>query len=239
MSVLLDQKLDELSDQELWEKSRLLVSNRELRRITPGPWNRRLDIIFSVASLLLGGLLSIVLTGFVVKMQRGNSFVESSQESPVKVAENSDSPFKILQATVEKVSGSEYSRLTGRTTNRAIVATVPEVKLVNTSSQTITSFVLVVRDPQFRASRGIVQRKVSIEPGETYLVKREDFIRLEKETVTETNQPTRQVPVQPNVASEDYWLRFEGPLDDVFVTVGRVTFSDGKRWLIHEEGDVK
>lgn len=239
MSAMLDQKLDELSDEELWEKSRLLVSNRELRRITPGPWNRRLDIIFSVASLLLGGLLSIVFTGLVVKMQRGNSFVESSQESPVKVAGNSDCPFKILRATVKKVSGSEYSRLTGRTTNQAIVATVPEVKLINTSSQTITSFVLVVRDPQFRASRGFVQQKVSIEPGETYLVKREHFISVEEETVAEANQPTRQVPVQLNVASDKYWLRFEGPLNDVFVTVGRVTFSDGASWLIHEEGVVK
>ena len=166
-------------------------------------------------------------------------FVESSPELPLKIAGNNDCPFRILQATVKKVSGSEFSRLTGRTTNQATVSTVPEVKLVNTSQQTITSFLLVVRDPQSRTSRGFVQQKVSIGPGETYLVKRDHFVNPERQTIAATNQPARQTVAQPGLASDKYWLQFDGALDEVFVTVGKVTFSDGATWLIQEGGDVK
>ncbi len=68
MSPMLDKKLDELSDEELWQESRLLVSNRRWKEITPRPWERRLDIILSIASLLFGVLLSVFLTALISKL---------------------------------------------------------------------------------------------------------------------------------------------------------------------------
>lgn len=166
-------------------------------------------------------------------------FVENSPELPLKVAGNENCPFRIIQATVKEISGSDFSRLTGRTTDQVTVASVPEVRLVNTSEQTITEFILLVRDPQSRASRGFVQQKISIGPGETYLVKREHFVAPEKQTIARANEPVRHILSQPNLESEKYWLQFATPPSEMFVTVGQLTFSNGTTWMIREEGDVR
>lgn len=165
--------------------------------------------------------------------------IASSPELPLKVAGNENCPFRIIQATVKEVSGSDFSRLTGRTTDQVTVTSVPEVRLVNTSEQTITEFILVVRDPQSRASRGFVQQKISISPGETYLVKREHFVAPEKQTIAQANEPVRQILSQPNLESEKYWLQFATLPSGMFVTVGQITFSNGATWMIREGGDVK
>jgi len=167
------------------------------------------------------------------------TLIESSRELPLKVAGNESCPFRIVQATVKEISGPDFSRLTGRTTDQATVATVPEVTLVNTSQETITGFVLVVRDPQSRSSRGFVQQKVSIGPGANYVVKRDHFVAPEKQTIAKANDPVRQVLSQPTLESEKYWLQFPTPPFQLFVTIGQVTFSNGATWMVQEGGDVK
>jgi hypothetical protein len=163
--------------------------------------------------------------------------VESSPNLPLKVAANEDCPFRIVNASVKQVSGSDFSQLTEKTTNLSVVTSVPELTLVNTSAQTITSFILVIRDPQSRSTRGFVQQKVSIAPGTTYSVKREQFFKFDKQTVAESGQPARQIVAQPRADSEEYWLQFSST--DMFVTVGKVTFQDGSSWMIKEGGEVK
>lgn len=165
--------------------------------------------------------------------------VENSPELPIKVAGNDNCPFRIIEATVKEMSGPDFSRLTGKATNQSVVVSVPQVKLINTSPQTVTSFVLVVRDPQSRTSRGFVQRKVSIRSGAVYLIERTHFVAPETETVATSDMPVRQIKSQPTLASDKYWLQFEGPIDQTFVTIGRVEFADGSVWKLQEGGDVK
>src|SRR5947209_6646899 len=146
--------------------------------------------------------------------------VESSSDIPFNVVENDDSPFKIIEAKVKEISGPEFTKLTGKTTSLSIVSSVPEVKLVNTSGKTITSFFIVVRNAKTRSVRGFIQSKVSVAPGQSYTVKREDFARPEKVTVSDKNG-VRQTWVQPKFDSEKYWLDFEKS-HDVFVSVAQV-----------------
>lgn len=165
--------------------------------------------------------------------------VEASPDLPLRVAGNEKCPFRIIQANVKEISGADFSKLTSRVTDRTVVASVPEVRLINTSGQTITGFVLVIRDPQSRASRGFVQQKVSIRPGENYLVKRDHFVTPEKQTVAQADEPIRRVLSQPTLESEKYWLDLVATPSEMFVTVGQVTFSNGETWMIQEGGEVK
>ncbi|HEY5885138.1 MAG TPA: hypothetical protein VIT88_10650 [Pyrinomonadaceae bacterium] len=165
--------------------------------------------------------------------------VERSPNLPLRVAGNEDCPFRIMAASVKQVSGSDFSQLTGRTTDLPVVTSVPEITLANTSGQAIISFVLVIRDPPSRSTRGFVQEKVSIAPGTIYSVKREHFFKFERQAIADSNQPARQIVVQPRADSEDYWLQFPAGSTDVFVTVGKVTFQDGSSWMIKEGGEVK
>ena len=159
--------------------------------------------------------------------------VESSQELPLGVARNDDCPLRIVQATVKEISGSDFSRLTGRTTELATVSSVPEVRLVNASGETITGFVLAIRDPQSRRTRGFVQEKISVASGETYIVKRQHFVEPEKATIASENGQVQHTVVLPGMDSEKYWLQFAGRAD-VFVTIGKVTFSSGRSWIVKE-----
>ncbi|HBB95576.1 MAG TPA: hypothetical protein DC054_09305 [Blastocatellia bacterium] len=164
-------------------------------------------------------------------------FVENSSDLPMRVAGNDDCPLRIMRAAMKEISGPDFSRLTGRTTDRVTVSSVPEVSLVNTSGETITGFILVVRDPQSRTTRGFVQEKVSVDPGSEYLVKREHF--LEPERVTFANeQGVVSATKLPGLDSEKYWLGFAEP-SDIFLTVGRVTFKNGRNWTIKEGGEVR
>lgn len=163
--------------------------------------------------------------------------IENSPEQSLKVAENNDSPLKIVQATVKEVSGSDFTKLTGKTTNLLAVSSVPEVKLMNTSGKTITGFVFAIRDPIAKELQTLVQHQISIAPGETYVVKREQFVPLEKTTVSD-NSGTHQKRVLPKMNSAKYWIDFSGR-SDFFVTVGIVYFQDGSKWAIREEGEIK
>lgn len=163
--------------------------------------------------------------------------VESSAEMPFNVVENDDSPFKITEARVKEISGYEFTKLTGKTTDLVTVSSVPEVALINTSGKTITSFFMVVRNAKTRSVRGFIQSKVSVAPGQSYTIKREGFANPEKVTVADNNG-VRQIWVQPNFDSEKYWLDFEKS-PDVFVTVAQVTFDDGSEWMVKAGGKVR
>lgn len=164
--------------------------------------------------------------------------LENSLDQPLRIAGNDDCPFRILEAKTRRVSGSEFTKLTGRTTDLASVASVPEVTLVNNFGKTITAFVLAIRDPKTRATRGFVQRKVSIGPGETYIVKREHFVDSEKQTVADEKGAVREKWILPKMDSEKYWIQFPGQAE-MFITVGQVSFADGSSWMIKQGGEVK
>lgn len=163
--------------------------------------------------------------------------VENSTERPFKVAGNDDSPFRIVHATVKEISGSEFTRLTGKTTDLVTVSSVPEVKLTNISGKTITEFIMVIRNPETQSTRVVVQNKVSIAPGGDYTFKREHFVKPEKETVADKDG-VRQKFAQPKLDSEKYWLQY--PMQSgIFATVGKVTFEDGSSWMIQEGGEIR
>ncbi len=164
--------------------------------------------------------------------------LENSLDQPLTIAGNDDCPLRILEAKIKRVSGSQFTELTGKTTDLTSVASVPEVTLVNNTSTTITAFVLAIRDPKTRATRGFVQRRVSIGAGETYIVKREHFVDSEKQTVADGKGAVRQKWVLPKMDSEKYWIQFAGQAE-MFITVGQISFADGSSWMIKEGGQVK
>lgn len=163
--------------------------------------------------------------------------VESSVDIPFNAIENDDSPFKITEATVKEVSGSDFTKLTGKTTDLITVSSYPEVELINTSDKTITSFFIVVRNAETHGVRGFIQSKVSIAPGQNYTVKREHFASSMK-TMVADNNGVRETLVQPKFDSEKFWIDWEKSAD-VFATVTDVTFEGGSKWRVKEGGKVK
>ncbi len=91
--------------------------------------------------------------------------IEKSADQQVRVLENKDSPLRIVETKVKEITSSEFTRLTGKTTDLVTVSSVPEVKVVNNSGKTVTEFVLGIRDPKSKTLRTFSPYKVSIAPG--------------------------------------------------------------------------
>jgi hypothetical protein len=164
--------------------------------------------------------------------------IEKLADQPLRVVENDDSPFRILDAKVKEISGPDFTKLTGKHTALAAVCSVPQVRLLNSSAKEITGFVLAVRDPATKTTRGMVQSKVSIKQGEIYTVPRQAFIEPEWTSAVDNNGKIRSGSVQPDIHSDKYWISFASRAD-LFVTVARVSFQDGSIWTVKEGGDIK
>jgi hypothetical protein len=154
------------------------------------------------------------------------------------VIENGDSPLRILEARVKEIPGPDFTKLTGQQTDLPIVCSVPEVRMLNSSAKTITEFILVVRDPTSKSSRGIVQSKVEIAQGQTFTTPRTSFVKSEMVSKAEKDGSIQARLTQPGMNSAKYWIQFAGR-SDLFVTVARVTFRDGSTWEVKEGGDLR
>lgn len=172
---------------------------------------------------------------------RRNEIINQLQAMPdqsLRVVGNEDSPLRIVAAKVKEIPAALFTQLTGRSTDLQAVASVPEVTLVNTSGQTIIRFLLDIRDPDSRTSRGIVQSRIALKPGDTYVVTREHFGRPESRTVVGEDGRIRQISVPPGMDSEQRWLQFAA-LSNLFITIAKVDFEDGTSWIIREGGEVR
>jgi hypothetical protein len=141
--------------------------------------------------------------------------VEKSAAFQPRVIENDDAPLRITEAKAKEVSAVEFTRLTGVETRLSRVSSVPEVTVRNASDKRITSFKLVIRDPEARITRALGIRKVSILPGETL-----------------------SVGPQQRIDSDKYWIPF-AERSNFYVTIGVVNFDDGTSWMIREGGEIK
>ena len=164
--------------------------------------------------------------------------IENSADQPLRILENNDSPVRILDAKVKEVSGTDFTKFTGQHTNLATVCTVPQVRLLNSSSKLITGFVLAIRDPTTKTTRGIVKSKLLIKQGETYTVPRQAFIEPEWTSAVDNEGKIRSQLARPDFQSEKYWISFASRAV-LFVTVARVTFQDGGIWKLNEGGDIQ
>jgi hypothetical protein len=164
--------------------------------------------------------------------------IEKSPDQPLRVAETGDSPLRVLEAKVKEISGPDFTKLTGKQTDLPTVCSVPEVRLLNSSGKKITGFVLVVRDPASKTTRGIVQNNVDIDQGQSYTASRNAFIESEWATTTDKEGKVKASFARPGMNSEKFWMSFAGR-SNLFVTVAQVSFQDGTSWMIKEGGDIR
>lgn len=163
--------------------------------------------------------------------------IEESPEQPLRILGNDDCPLRITEAKVKEVPGTLFTSLTGKTTDLATVSSVPEVKLLNASGRTITKFILIVRDPVSRKTRGVIQHDIALRPGETYTISRELFVTPDAVAATDAAGRAEQALVNPGIKSEKGWIEFAAR-PALFVTVGLVNFEDGSDWKVKEGAEV-
>ena len=164
--------------------------------------------------------------------------VNETPDQLLRVVGNDDCPLRIVEAKVKEVPGPLFTKLTGKTTDLPTISSAPDVTLLNTSGQTITKFILIVRDPKSRKSRGVIEHDISVRPGETYTVSRELFVTPDKVVTEDAKGQAQRMLVNPGINSEKGWIEFAAR-PDLFVTIGLVNFAGGGSWKLKEGGEVR
>ena len=170
-----------------------------------------------------------------------NSIAKQVEELPdqsLRVAGNDDCPLRLVEAKVKEVPAALFTRLTGKVTSLETVSSVPEATLVNHSGQTVTRFFLAIRDPKSRTTRGILQSKIALKPGDSYTVSRDHFAEPENVTELDADGRARHRQIMPGMESEKKWIQFASR-SAIFITIARVEFADGSSWSLKEEGELQ
>ncbi len=163
--------------------------------------------------------------------------IETAPEQSLRILGNDGCPLRIVEAKVKEVPGGLFTKLTGKITDLETVSSVPEVRLINTSGQTVKKFLLMVRNPAVGIIRGL-GGKFTIKPGETYIVEREYFAAPEKVISEDGNGQVHETLAALGMDSEKMWLS-KGVRSDVYVTIVKIEFEDGSSWTIKEGGEVR
>lgn len=164
--------------------------------------------------------------------------IERSEDQPLRVAVNEEPPLKIVEAKIKVIPGPQFTELTGTATDFSLISSVPELTLVNSSGKTITEFTIILRNPKLQAGRSLLQRKVSVPSGQTYVVRRDHFLTPGVAPGDHKSTGGGRAPGLTAMESENYWLTF-GERSDLFVTVYKVGFDDGSSWVLKEGGEIR
>ena len=164
--------------------------------------------------------------------------LETEPDQLLRVIGNDDCPLRIVNARVKEVSNHTFEQLTGSKAKASRVMSAPEVNLVNVSGKTITEFTFFMRNPNTKSMRMYTPNARSIAAGEVLKIPREHFGGADRVTSLGKDGKFTQKLVQTDFTSEKKWLNF-GSRDEIYSSIGKVTFQDGTTWLIKEEGDVK
>jgi hypothetical protein len=219
------------------------VRKEEVTMTKPAHTNRRTFLI-ACSSVLLLSAVALAFNLNTRNQRAQNSAREEAirqvNDSPdqfLRILGNDDSPLRIVEARVKEIPGHLFTKLTGRVTELAVVSSLPEVRLLNSSGKTVTRFALIIREPRSQITKGVLQSKIALKPGETYVVKPEHFAGAEKITTADATD-ARTSSVVPGIDSEKRWMHFAARTD-VFITIYRVEFEDGTSWTIKEGGEVR
>lgn len=144
----------------------------------------------------------------------------AESEYKLKIEQDFDAKFSILEAKVKIISGADYQLLTSENTSLSELASVPEITLKNMSDKPIKSFTLIINDKGAKTNRGLFIKEQFIEPGQIFIVKPENFVGASE-----------------NPASNPkFWLATKDKSQVVVRVVA--TFADGSKWFNKNFGGV-
>lgn len=155
--------------------------------------------------------------------------IDSLPDQFLPILATPDEPLRALEAKVKEVPAADFAVLTGQIARSPFVSTVPEARLLNISSKKITTFIVAIWNEQTRTSRMLKRYNLAINPGETFLLTRAQFVPPKTVTQADDAGRTTQRQVTPGYESTDKWVNIGGR-DELSFRVGLVRFDDGTEW---------
>ncbi len=157
--------------------------------------------------------------------------IEALPDQFLPISAAPDEPLRVIEARVKEIPAADFATLTGQTARSAFVSTVPEARLLNISGKKITTFIVAIWNEQTRTSRMLKRYNLSINPGETFLLTRAQFVPPKSVTQVDAAGRATQRVVTPGYESTDKWVNLGGR-NELSFRVGLVRFDDGTEWRV-------
>jgi len=147
--------------------------------------------------------------------------------------DNTESPAVSIQvAGAKQITKHEYERLTRGLAASAKYISCPTIKVTNSANQTVKAFALGIINKQSNSLDILRIRSHPLEPFEEFVVTPGEWAKARKKTTktfVHDAGVSREDKSLPGWSSEEMWL--PGSIDDFYIFVGEVEFSDGTRWF--------
>lgn len=185
--------------------------------------------ILSILLLMGVGVAQTLRTRSLSKMPKDVLVerIEKSPDYPLAIEQDDDAPLKILEAKVKEVTTGDFEKLTSEKSESPTIISVPEVRLLNVSDKTISRVMLVIDDAQAEKSRGLYFKELSIEPGSTFTVSRDSFVKHEHKTTVDEHG-NLESSVRESMKNNKFWMKF--PERNRLKVRVSVEFEDGTKW---------
>lgn len=143
----------------------------------------------------------------------------------------SQPPLTILSADGKAIDGADYHRLTGVKAEASRYVTMPNIKLVNSSDQTITRFAICMRSKLVDDIHCLRFLSVKIAPNTEFQVTSKDWVGPRAKTQVKFAEKDGAF-VRENrtldLDSEAMWL--PGGVQDYTIGVSSAEFESGTKW---------
>jgi hypothetical protein len=158
--------------------------------------------------------------------------VKRSPEVPLAV-DNTESPAVSIQvASAKQITGHEYEQLTQGLPASARYISCPTIKVTNNTNRTVKAFALGIINKQSNSLDILRMGSHPLEPFEEFVVQPAEWAKARKKmtkTFVHDAGVSREDKSLPGWSSEEMWL--PGNVDDFYIFIGEVEFSDGTRWF--------
>lgn len=158
--------------------------------------------------------------------------IKKSPEISLAV-DNSESPAVAIQiASAKQITRNEYEQLTRSSPASAVYISCPTVNVTNTTNQSVKAFALGIINKQTNSLEILRMGSHPLAPFEEFVVQPTDWAKARKKSIktfVHADGVSREDKSLPGLSSEEMWL--PGNVDDFYIFVGEVEFSDGTRWF--------
>jgi hypothetical protein len=143
----------------------------------------------------------------------------------------------IQSATAKEIIGEQFQVLTKQTAMSSRYISIPNIKLVNNTGQTIVGFSLGLLNQRSGDLEIYRKTQIRIEQGQEFIIDPMQWAGVRKKeshTFVQSGGVAQEDVSSPSWHSEGAWV--PGNITDFNIFVGQIDFSDGNRWKIKRIG---
>ena len=172
------------------------------------------------------------------KRHKNPGVIQAVSAQPILIDTSENPGLWIQSATAKEIAGEQYQALTKQSALSTSYISIPNIKLVNNTNQTVIGFSLGLLNHRSGDMELYRKTQIQIEQGQEFIIDPMQWAGVRKKashTFVQSGGVAQENVSPPTWHSEGAWV--PGNIADFTIFVGQIDFSDGSRWRIKRIGN--